>query len=223
MLVDSSIVVLENVFRHRGTEANPRLAAAHGAGEIAGALIASTATSVVIFLPIIFLGSFAGQLLKEFGLSISYALLASLIVSLSVLPMLASKFLKRNAASSAEKADAKFAKFRAGYANLLKQALDKKPLIFTIVVVLLGTALLIYPRMDQEFLPTFDEGFWGEHQFPVRLAFGNRTGIGDSHRERFDGDSEIASVAVQSGDQGKWICSLCSRVPDWITPCFLLP
>src|SRR5690554_1945881 len=148
MLVDSSIVVLENVFRHRGTEANPRLAAAHGAGEIAGALIASTATSVVIFLPIIFLGSFAGQLLKEFGLSISYALLASLIVSLSVLPMLASKFLKRNAASSAEKTDAKFAKFRAGYANLLKQALDKKPLIFTIVVVLLGTALLIYPRMD---------------------------------------------------------------------------
>ena len=204
MLVDSSIVVLENVFRHRGTEANPRLAAAHGAGEIAGALIASTATSVVIFLPIIFLGSFAGQLLKEFGLSISYALLASLIVSLSVLPMLASKFLKRNAASSAEKTDAKFAKFRAGYANLLKQALDKKPLIFTIVVVLLGTALLIYPRMDQEFLPTFDEGFLGVNtNFPSGLPLETARELVIAIENDLMAIPEIASVAVQSGDQGE--------------------
>src|SRR5690554_3512287 len=134
MLVDSSIVVLENIYRHMNEQPSVKLAAQNGAGEIASALIASTATSVVVFLPIIFLDSFAGQLLKEFGLSISFALVASLVVSLTLLPMLASKILRRNKAIVGIKTESKPGKFRAGYARLLDKALNRKPIIFGFIV-----------------------------------------------------------------------------------------
>ena len=204
MLVDSSIVVLENIYRQLGEQPSAKLAAGRGAGEIAGALIASTATSVVIFLPIIFLGSFAGQLLKEFGLSISYALIASLVVSLSLLPMLASKFLRKNAVTATEKMDSDFGWFRGGYANLLKKALNKKPVVFALVVVLLVVALFVYPRLDQEFLPSFDEGFLGVHtMFPSGLPLDGARDLIMSIEKDLLAIPEVASVAVQSGDQGE--------------------
>ena len=204
MLVDSSIVVLENVFRHLTEQPNAKLAAQNGAGEISGALIASTATSIVVFLPIIFLDSFAGQLLKEFGLSISYALIASLVVSLSVLPMLASKFLRKNVVDASRAADSKMSKFRARYAGLLEKALDRKAVIFALVAVLLVAAAVIYPRLDQEFLPSFDEGFIGVHaMFPTGMPLEEMRELIMAIEQDLMAIPEVATVAVQSGDQGE--------------------
>lgn len=204
ILVDSSIVVLENIYRHLAEEPSARLASQNGAGEIASALLASTATSVVVFLPIIFLDSFAGQLLKEFGLSISYALIASLVVSLSLLPMLASKFLRKNIADASKAADSKMSKFRTRYAGLLEKALDRKPIIFVLVVVLLVAALAIYPRLDQEFLPSFDEGFLGVHtMLPTGVPLEETRELLMAIEKDLLAIPEIATVAVQSGDQGE--------------------
>ncbi len=204
MLVDSSIVVLENIYRHLTLQPNVRLASQNGAGEIAGALIASTATSVVVFLPIIFLDSFAGQLLKEFGLSISYALIASLLVSLTLLPMLASKFLKKNMVTASDRADTKFSRFRAGYASLLQRALNKKAIVFGLVAILLIVAVVIYPRLDQEFLPTFDEGFLGVHaMLPTGMTLEDTRDLIMAIEDDLLAIPEVASVAVQSGDQGE--------------------
>ena len=204
MLVDSSIVALENIYRHLAIQPNVKLAAQNGAGEIAGALLASTATSVVVFLPIIFLGSFAGQLLKEFGLSISYALIASLVVSLSLLPMLASKFLRKNTITTSETADSRFSKFRAGYANLLDKALSKKPLVLALVAVLLIVAVVIFPRLDQEFLPSFDEGFLGVHaMLPSGVPLEETRDLIMDIENDLLAIPEVATVAVQSGDQGE--------------------
>ncbi|NLL49048.1 MAG: efflux RND transporter permease subunit [Firmicutes bacterium] len=204
MLVDSSIVVLENIYRHLSLQPNVRLASQQGAGEIAGALIASTATSVVVFLPIIFLDSFAGQLLKEFGLSISYALLASLVVSLTLLPMLASKFLKKSMVTASEQADSKFAKFRSGYAKLLGKALERKVAVFALVIVLLVVPLALYPTLDQEFLPSFDEGFLGVHaMLPSGVPLEETREVIIAIENDLLAIPEVATVAVQSGDQGE--------------------
>ncbi|HHT68400.1 MAG TPA: efflux RND transporter permease subunit [Firmicutes bacterium] len=204
MLVDSSIVVLENIYRHMNEQPSVKLAAQNGAGEIASALIASTATSVVVFLPIIFLDSFAGQLLKEFGLSISFALVASLVVSLTLLPMLASKILRRNKAIVGIKTESKPGKFRAGYARLLDKALNRKPIIFGFIVLLLALALVLYPRLDQEFLPSFDEGFLGIHaMLPTGVPLEDTRNLILGIEQDLQAIPEVATVAVQSGDQGE--------------------
>lgn len=203
MLVDSSIVVLENIYRHLTEKQNTQIAAEEGAWEIAGAIFASTATTIVVFLPVIFLQSIAGQLLKELGLTISYSLLASLVVSLTVVPMLAAKFLKKDNISP-PKQDAKFSKFQAKYANLLEKALNKKAILFAIVTVILLASVLIYPRLDQEFLPSFDEGFLG---ITVNLPAGLPLQTVRNMIIAIEGDllaiPEVASVATQVGDQGE--------------------
>ena len=110
LLVDNSIVVLENIFRHRELGEGRFEAAATGAREVAMAVTASTFTTVSVFLPIVFVEGVAGQLFRDQALTVAFSLLASLIVSLTLLPMLASRFLhleafvrERREASAAKK------------------------------------------------------------------------------------------------------------------------
>ena len=94
MMVDGSIVVLENTFRHRDEDNEaPDMAAIKGTGEVAPAIIASTITTLVIFLPLIFVKGISGILFKELAYVIIFSLICSLMVSLSLVPMLASKLL----------------------------------------------------------------------------------------------------------------------------------
>ncbi|MFQ6094203.1 MAG: efflux RND transporter permease subunit, partial [bacterium] len=93
MLVDNSIVVLENIFRHRQEGEDRVSAASTGAREVTRAVTASTLTTVSVFLPIIYVKGVAGQLFKDLALTVTFALGCSLFVSLSLLPMLASRFL----------------------------------------------------------------------------------------------------------------------------------
>lgn len=93
LLVDNSIVVLENIFRHREEGEDRFEAAAAGAREVGMAVTASTFTTISVFLPIVFVEGVAGQLFRDQALTVAFSLLASLIVSLTLLPMLASRFL----------------------------------------------------------------------------------------------------------------------------------
>ena len=90
MLVDNSIVVIENIYRHIEMGTEPKEAAARGAGEVAMAITASTVTTLVVFLPIVFVGGVSGIIFKELALTVTFSLLASLLVALTVVPMLAS-------------------------------------------------------------------------------------------------------------------------------------
>jgi len=93
LLVDNSIVVLENIFRHREMGEDRFEAAGKGAREVAMAVTASTFTTISVFLPIVFVEGVAGQLFRDQALTVAFSLLCSLIVSLTLLPMLASRFL----------------------------------------------------------------------------------------------------------------------------------
>jgi len=92
MLVDSSIVVLENIFRHREEGLNAKEAAVSGTKQVAMAVTASTLTTIAVFLPVIYVQGVAGQLFRDQALTVTFALLASLIASLTLLPVLASRF-----------------------------------------------------------------------------------------------------------------------------------
>ncbi len=90
MLLDNSIVVLENISRHRGQGKDILTAARDGASEVGMAVIASTLTTVAVFFPLVFVKGIAGQLFRDQALTVTFSLLASLIVALTLIPMLAS-------------------------------------------------------------------------------------------------------------------------------------
>lgn len=95
MLVDNSIVVIENIYRMRNEGVSAKKAAIEGAREVAGAIAASTLTTVCVFLPIVFTEGIARQLFVDMGLTIAYSLLASLVVALSLVPMMSAGLLRK--------------------------------------------------------------------------------------------------------------------------------
>lgn len=95
MVVDNAIVVLENIFRHREMGKPRRQAASDGASEVWGAVLANSLTTMIVFLPILFVQEEAGQLFRDIAIAISGAVAISLIVSITVIPMLAARFLRK--------------------------------------------------------------------------------------------------------------------------------
>ena len=103
MLVDNSIVVLENVFRHREEEGRGAVESASiGAGEVAGAITASTLTTIAVFGPVLYVEGVAGALFADLSLAVAFSLLASLLVALTLLPVLAARFAVRSEAEESE-------------------------------------------------------------------------------------------------------------------------
>ncbi|MEM1184419.1 MAG: efflux RND transporter permease subunit [Planctomycetota bacterium] len=172
MMVDNSIVVLENIFRkHKEDHLSPADAAVKGASEVAGAIVASTLTTLVVFLPVVFVQGVSGVLFRELAMVIVFSLVCSLLVSLSVVPMLASKLLKRKE-SHASPSEVE----ETSEENWFTRALDRG-LRFRIATVLgtlavLGGSLSLVPNLGAEFLPPSDEGevrIRGEMEVGTRL------------------------------------------------------
>jgi hydrophobic/amphiphilic exporter-1 (mainly G- bacteria), HAE1 family len=105
MLVDSSIVVLENVQRYRDEGASPVDAARQGSGEVGQAVIAATMTTICVFVPIVFVEGVAGQLFRDQALTVTYSLVASLIVALMLIPMLSSLTMRPLTAEEGDRPD----------------------------------------------------------------------------------------------------------------------
>ena len=109
MLVDNSIVVLDNIFRHRQQGAELRTAVVEGTSEVSVAVTASTLTTVAVFFPLVFVQGIAGQLFRDQALTITFSLLASLLVALTLIPMLACFELKGHELPTAELSEPKSA------------------------------------------------------------------------------------------------------------------
>lgn len=134
MLVDNSIVVIENIYRLRGEGYSMKDAAMEGAKEVAGAIMASTLTTICVFLPIVFTEGITRQLFVDMGLTIAYSLLASLVIALTVVPAMSSKILTK---SKEQKQGRLFNGLINVYGKALSGALKVKPLIYIVVIVLL--------------------------------------------------------------------------------------
>lgn len=186
MMVDSSVVVLENIFRRRDELGeSARVAASLGASEVQNAIIASTITTLVIFLPLAFIEGVAGLLFGELALVVVFSLICSLMVALSLVPVLASRLLDTElgdrAASGvtswADRAEAGFRRFDNGYRNLLLRLLRRPWAVIAAALVMLGLSLTLYPLIGSEYLPPSDEGevkVTGEMEIGTRLALVDR-------------------------------------------------
>ncbi len=194
MMVDSSIVVLENIFRRR-TEAgdSPFSAAVEGTREVASAIVASTITTLVIFLPIIFVRGVSGILFKEMAYVIIFSLSCSLLVSLSLVPMLSAGPLaireqrSRNRPAWIEhldgKADAFFRNLENGYGGLLRWVLSHRIHTVLLAASILGASMLLLPLIGTEFLPPSDEG---EVQVTGEMEVGTRLELVDEQTRRME-------------------------------------
>ncbi len=169
MMVDSSVVVMENVFRrHQEDRETPRVAAVQGTREVGGAIIASTVTTLVIFLPLIFLRDVTGVLFKELAYVIMFSLFCSLLVSLTLVPMLASRLLAQPHERPTESArwkqrllrrtDSWLRRLENAYRDLLRWSLRRRSAVLWAAIALFGSSLLLAPMIGTEFLPPSDEG-----------------------------------------------------------------
>lgn len=133
MLVDNSIVVIENIYRLRGEGYSVKKAAVEGAGQVAGAIFASTLTTVSVYAPIIFTDGITRQLFVDLALTVLFTLMASLLVALTFVPAIASGMLKKTK-------DIKhpwFEKFKDWYGRVLAVCLRYKPVVFIVAIALL--------------------------------------------------------------------------------------
>ena len=169
MLVDSAIVVLENIYRFRTLGYSREEAAIQGASEVGMSITASTLTTIAVFLPIIFVEGMVGILFKDFALTVTLSLLASLLVALTFIPMLSSEILKVDSedeqSGKKKRLDFLYKGFDRVYnrvERLYSRVLDfglkhrKTTIIFSIALFFLGIVSLI--GVGMEFFPATDEG-----------------------------------------------------------------
>lgn len=158
MMVDSSVVVLENIYRRRSEDGvDAKDAAVTGASEVATAIVASTITTLVIFLPLAFVRGVAGLLFQELALVIAFSLVCSLLVSLSLVPVLASRLLAGES-SSASGLKAGSSPLDRAYLAVLRRATRHPVLVALIAAAAFGASLLLVPLVGSEFIPPSDEG-----------------------------------------------------------------
>lgn len=157
MLVDNSIVVIENIERHLGLGKTPKEAASIGTREVAGAITASTLTTIAVFVPVLFLSGLIGQIFTEFALTISFSLFASLVVAITVIPMMASKLLKKPKGNI--EARRRRSKSYSNFERSIKWTIGHRAIVLIITVILLVVSTIGLFRVGTEFLPATDEGF----------------------------------------------------------------
>ncbi|QTL98742.1 MMPL family transporter [Iocasia frigidifontis] len=163
MLLDNSIVVLENIYRHRLQGAGKIEAAKEGASEVATAIIASTLTTVAVFLPVVFIQDMLAQLFTPLSLTVAFSLLASLFVALTFVPMLSSKLLHvKEKHRVRENGDSKFGAVKGVYHSILSLTLKHRYLVVAVIFIGLvffglGVKIGLIP-LKMEYMPSSDQG-----------------------------------------------------------------
>lgn len=152
MLVDNSIVVIENIYRLKNEGMSATKAAVKGANQVSGAIFASTLTTICVFLPIVFTQGLSRQLFQDMGLTIAYSLIASLIVALTLVPSMSSSILKNNI----EKEHKLFDKFVNVYEKLLKISLKHRFIVLTGSLVLLVSSAVLTISKGAVLMPESD-------------------------------------------------------------------
>ena len=190
MLVDNSIVVLENIHRIRDESGyKAKEAALKGPEEVRGAIVASTLTVLVVFLPLIFVRGMSGVMFQQLAYVVSFSLVCSLGVAMTLVPMLASRVFKDSEAEDektsafTDKLNVFFAvshKALTGLENFYKKylnlALNRRKRVIIAVFLILGSTLLLFPLVGSEFMPVTDEN---EVRVSIEMEPGTRIGIMD--------------------------------------------
>lgn len=213
MLVDNSIVVLENIYRYRNEGHSRVEAAILGTQEVGSAIVASTLTTVVVFLPIVFTEGITAEVFKQMALAVTFSLIASLLVALTLIPMLSSKYLKMvkyHEASRSEKLNKIFSKWEDAliavdsfYRSVLNWALaHRRKTVITVLAIFIGSLLLV-PFVGIEFFPPMDMGqFTVEIELPQGSLLKNTNEVAEQVEEMLNNLPEIQKVFTTVGSSG---------------------
>lgn len=204
MMVDNSIVVMESCFRARSEERSFKESVAAGANLVAGSVIASTATTVVVFLPISLMDGMAGQLFKDTGFTIVFSITASLISALTLVPLL---FVRMRPVEKMESLSNRLLKFIDKYYNrLLRKAVNARKIVVLAAVACLVAAGLMFTQIKMEMMPSMDRG-------DVSLSVQTKSGLSLEATNAImteiediikqESDVESYSLSVGSGGGGR--------------------
>ncbi len=172
MLVDNSIVVLENITRLRDLNYSKTEAAIKGTTEVFAAITASTLTTLAVFMPLVFVEGMVGIMFKQFSSVVLFSLLCSLVTAVTLVPCLAGLVLTKSASVTSEEGTKKlplskrlfnksgliFATIEQTYSEMLRDALKHKLVVIIISVALLVASILLIPELGSEFMPISDAG-----------------------------------------------------------------
>jgi HAE1 family hydrophobic/amphiphilic exporter-1 len=148
MLVDNAIVVIENITRLREEGMPLKEAVLKGTGQVGAAITASTVTTIVVFLPIVYLHGASGEMFRDQAWTVAFALLSSLVVAMLVIPMLVSTLFPE------KRKETKVPPLRfLWYKGFLEKTVDKRTTVIVLSIILLGLSVLLVPRLGSEFMP----------------------------------------------------------------------
>ncbi len=222
IVIDDAIVVLENIFRYiEEKNCTPYEAAIQGTREVALAVMATTLSLVVIFLPIAFMNGYAKRYINPFGWTMAFAILVSMLVSFTLTPMLSSRFLKLSdaAADSKTKEHGFFHWLDGWYTRQVNWALDHSGVILAISAL---TALAMIPlnrMVGREFVPNEDMGEWTVHlDAPEGTSLSGTTDVAFKLLKELSGIEGVAQIEPSIGVSGaasspSHIHFLCQALP----------
>ena len=214
MLVDNSIVVLENIFRLREKGKDTKEAAIIGSRQVATAITASTMTTIAVFVPVLFMGGMSAQTFQQLAWVVSFALLCSLLISLTVVPVLCSRFLRTGSSSQKTGALADLSGrmgraqdwLAARYGTLISGALDHRRAVVLSAVVLFAGAYSLAPLIGVELEPEVDEG---QVEVDLELEPGTRVEVTNEVIQRLSKIArehvpEIRYIMTEAGSASTW-------------------
>jgi HAE1 family hydrophobic/amphiphilic exporter-1 len=205
-VVDDSIVVLENIKRHLSYGEGKRQAIENGVREVAGAVTASTLTTVAVFLPIAFVGGLVGELFSPFAITVTVALLASLLVALTVVPVLSYWFMKPPKDGDSEvtrrAADAKERRspLQRAYVPVIRFATRHRITTVAVALVIFVGTLALVPMLRTSFIEDSGQNTISVRQtFPVSTSLASADAMAKKVEDVVTGTSEVASYQVTVG------------------------
>ena len=164
MLVDNAIVVLENIFRHHEQGDNASEAAVRGTTQVGGAITASTLTTIVVFIPIVYLRGASGELFKEQAFTVAFSLLASLVVAILIIPMLYSRIYRKKSPFTGRKRES--VQF-TGYGRFLEKILNYRLWVLLGALLLMVGGWFMLQQTGSEFMPRAEaREFYVDLQMP---------------------------------------------------------
>ncbi len=196
LLVDNAIVVLENITRHQRRHEDSIEAASTGTREVSSAVIASTLTTLAAFLPFLLIAGLAAFLFREIILTISFSIVASLIVALTIVPMLTAQFFKAGSKQEGRLMDFSdwlFGKVSAGYRIILHWCISHTWVILLAFIVILVAALGLVKFLGSEFLPQMDDG-----RISIRIETPSGLALEETDKIMRRIDSIVATFPVES-------------------------
>jgi hydrophobic/amphiphilic exporter-1 (mainly G- bacteria), HAE1 family len=186
LIVDNAIVVLENIVRQR-QRGNDRIKSSLiGTRQVTGAIIAATLTTSVIFLPVVFMRTVTGSMFQELALVVVFSLFCSLFVALTLVPMLASRFLTvqpRHAEEEPSRWQRMFDRMESGYGRVIESALNHRAAVAGTTVALLVGSVLLFPQIPFELAPQTDGD---ELEVRMRMDEGTNIAIMYDYMQQLD-------------------------------------